>query len=445
MDLDEDTGKLNNPLGLGLMELDQSIRGNIVMLDDTANPIMSNNDSVKHVHFEHSSKPLDDDLDQPMTNSNKWQQTSNNWNFTETGTFQISSKTYGSKFYIKNGITAIQSAHHSSASSNKQHTDQIISPQNQTNLLTASIEENKIETPQNSARGTLNTSENHIFTSMDDIEIEATLGSGISGTVKKAIHLPTKTQLALKYIDFSDKHKRKQFVDEMMLFLKFNHPCIVKFHGCCVDNTNYNGNVILGLEFMNYGSLAGFVKHHLQHQSFKFNTAQCKKLSGDITSALAYLEFNKVCHRDIKPENILVNYDEKANEITFKLADFGLTKCMESTVGFAKTQIGTLLYMSPERMLGKPYNWKSDVWSFGLVLIYCMNGAQSPYKQISTQGPLAVHMAIVEEDPPQIPQRDGSGQTYSMNLHSFVQACLYKDPQKRWNASDLLMHPFLLE
>ena len=408
LDNNNDDKQLNNPLGLQLMDMNQSIRGNIVLLDQNGNHTQSQKNDAINIEHEHDTKhvtfnsTIENNLHQDQQQSDK------NWNFSSTGTFHVNSKTHGSKFYIKNGITKIES-NKSDTNNNNNHVN--------------------------------NT--NHIFTSMDQIKIEETLGSGVSGTVKKAYHIKNEKYLALKYIDFHDKYKRKQFVDEMMLFLKYNHPCIVSFHGACVDNIN--GTVVLGLEFMNCGSLSSFIKNNMKNQSFTFTQDQCKQLTNNIISSLSYLQFNKICHRDIKPENILVHFDQNSsNQIVFKLADFGLNKCMESTVGFAKTQIGTLLYMSPERMLGEKYNWKSDVWSFGLVLLYCINGAQSPYKCVANQGPLAVHMAIVEQDVPKMPQFDHNNQPYSINFHSFIQACLYKDPQKRWTASDLLMHPFLI-
>ena len=55
-----------------------------------------------------------------------------------------------------------------------------------------------------------------------------------------------------------------------------------------------------------------------------------------------------------------------------------------------------------------------------------------------------IHIAIVEDETPKLPQFDKNGNEFSMEFKSFIQACLFKDQDRRWKASDLLMHPFLV-
>lgn len=80
-------------------------------------------------------------------------------------------------------------------------------------------------------------------------------------------------------------------------------------------------------------------------------------------------------HRDIKPDNILVHSDGFV-----KLTDFGITKQLDDTIGLANTFLGTMNYMSPERMKGKKYNFEGDIWSLGIILVEVMTGAY-PYKE----------------------------------------------------------------
>ena len=80
-------------------------------------------------------------------------------------------------------------------------------------------------------------------------------------------------------------------------------------------------------------------------------------------------------HRDIKPDNILVN-----SEGFVKLTDFGITKQIDGEESLAGTFVGTLNYMSPERMEGERYSYAGDVWSLGIVLIELATG-QYPYKE----------------------------------------------------------------
>ena len=78
-----------------------------------------------------------------------------------------------------------------------------------------------------------------------------------------------------------------------------------------------------------------------------------------------YLHFvmNEI-HRDIKPENILIN-----SKGFTKLTDFGISKNLEQTNQLATTFVGTVTYMSPERLEHKKHSALSDIWSLGLVII----------------------------------------------------------------------------
>lgn len=77
-------------------------------------------------------------------------------------------------------------------------------------------------------------------------------------------------------------------------------------------------------------------------------------------------------HRDIKPDNILFN-----SQGFVKLTDFGITKQMDEEY-LAATFVGTMPYMSPERMEGEKYGFEADIWSLGIVLYELITGSY-PY------------------------------------------------------------------
>lgn len=78
---------------------------------------------------------------------------------------------------------------------------------------------------------------------------------------------------------------------------------------------------------------------------------------------LTYLHSKNQLHRDIKPGNVLLN---SFGEV--KLSDFGISRELPENVDFSKTAVGTRSYMSPERIEGGKYSFKSDVWGIGLII-----------------------------------------------------------------------------
>ena len=71
----------------------------------------------------------------------------------------------------------------------------------------------------------------------------------------------------------------------------------------------------------------------------------------------------KILHRDLKPSNIFLMKDNR-----IKMGDFGIARVLRNTREKAKTIVGTPYYISPELVESKPYNFKSDIWSLGVVL-----------------------------------------------------------------------------
>jgi hypothetical protein len=163
-----------------------------------------------------------------------------------------------------------------------------------------------------------------------------------------------------------------------------------------------------------------------------------------------------------------------------KLADFGVARKLGGTSDLSKTFVGTVGYMSPERIQGMRYNAKADVWGFGLALLACALGGfpyqvgakadrgasggpgvgpgllvsshrptnpspinQQPtttQRQVSSMSYFELATAVCDEPSPTLP----ADNPFSPHLRDFLRLCLLKDPATRPSAATLLSHPFLL-
>ena len=111
-----------------------------------------------------------------------------------------------------------------------------------------------------------------------------------------------------------------------------------------------------------------------------------------LADALDYAHERGVVHRDIKPSNVLLDSDGSPI-----LADFGIARVLESgpRLTRTKTVVGTPEYMSPEQVLGKPVDHRSDLYSLGVVLYELLLGTLPLCKETTTATMLAhVHDAV---------------------------------------------------
>ena len=100
------------------------------------------------------------------------------------------------------------------------------------------------------------------------------------------------------------------------------------------------------------------------------------------------------------------------------------------------SKVGTVCWMAPEMIRGKTrYDDKVDVWSFGILAIELAKG-EPPYIEEEQH---KVLFKIANQDPPTIAR----GGKWSDDFCDFVDMCLQKDPEQRWNTKKLLEHPFL--
>lgn len=254
-----------------------------------------------------------------------------------------------------------------------------------------------------------NTGDTFGFINPDEISIKEQIGYGTGGSVHLAIHEPSDTKLAIKSVNIYDKDKRHQLMNELSS-LNAGMQCehLVQFYGAYY----FDGSVKLVLEYMDCGSLRSFmdgIKAQCPDQFPMMPEYVIGKSTYQILKALNYLHKERhQIHRDMKPENILVNSFGE-----FKLTDFGISKQLYETLNLCKSFVGTIAYMSPERMNSEDYSYPSDIWSLGLI-IYEMATGQFGYTE--KRRFIEMRDVIMNQDPPTLPN-DG---TFSEEMIDFI-------------------------
>ena len=265
-----------------------------------------------------------------------------------------------------------------------------------------------------------------------------TLGHGACAKVYKVVHVPSLQILAQKVVPIFDEKKRKQVVQELRVLYGscFVRRHIVNFHDAFVDPRE--GSISVLMEYMDGGSLQDIVESGgCPHETVLANIAW------RVLNGLVYL--HNICnqiHRDIKPANLLINHRGDV-----KISDFGISRNCDSNyaqhVGYdranATTFVGTITYMSPERLLGESYDFKADIWSLGVTLVTCALG-RFPYAMVPGLGFWGLLQMLREGPPPKLPAC-----TFSRIARDFVRQCVHRAPGLRPSASDLLSHPFIVQ
>ncbi|PRW57164.1 mitogen-activated kinase kinase 3 [Chlorella sorokiniana] len=261
-----------------------------------------------------------------------------------------------------------------------------------------------------------------------DVRIVRTLGSGASGVVQKAF-LPRESRfVAIKKISVLERDKRHQLMNDIKALC--NAPLmdgLIRFFGAY--HAADRGQIAVVLEYMDGGSLADVVQ-----KVERIPEPVLAGITARILPALAYMHSHRMVHRDIKPANILMSTDGQP-----KVSDFGISAFMDNTIAQCHTFLGTVTYMSPERINGQPYSFPADIWALGLTLLECATG-KYPYD--ASGGTIQLMIQLMEEECPLPPEEEGQ---LSPELRDFVAQCMRRDPWARPTAEQLLQHPFVLQ
>ncbi|MBY0231317.1 MAG: serine/threonine protein kinase [Gemmataceae bacterium] len=222
-----------------------------------------------------------------------------------------------------------------------------------------------------------------------DFQVLRKLGAGGMGEVYLAEQLSLKRNVALKILKrdlAANETALERFKQEAAAVARATHANIVQVYQVGDDG---------GLWWMALEYVEGFNLRDYVMKKGPLELPLALSVMRQVASALQRASELGIIHRDIKPENILMTRKGEA-----KVADFGLSRCLESdqpALNLTATGVtmGTPLYMSPEQVEGKPVDPRTDIYSFGVTCYHLLSG-QPPFRGESA---FEVALAHVQKQP----------------------------------------------
>lgn len=240
------------------------------------------------------------------------------------------------------------------------------------------------------------------------------LGEGPSSEVFRAVDARLGRTVALKilrpHVEF-DPQATERFEREAKHTSNLAHPNIATVYEYGKDR----GTSYIAMEYLEGRTLDTIIKDHT------LGYEEGLRIMLQVTDALGLVHERGLIHRDLKPANVMVLPDG-----TVKLLDFGICRSTaESNITQEGMLVGTVLYMSPEQVLGDDLDVRSDIFALGAVFYHAFTG-HLPFPGKSFP---EVCMAILEASPRK-PSELRSG--FPAPLEEFLLQALSRDPEKRF-------------
>ncbi|XP_078432764.1 protein kinase family protein / C-type lectin domain-containing protein [Wolffia australiana] len=199
--------------------------------------------------------------------------------------------------------------------------------------------------------------------------------------------LPDGSRVAVKQLRKSRLQRKKEFFSEVGRLAKLHHPNLVVLKGCCYDH----GDRYLIFQFISNGPLHRWL-HHLPKGGKSLSWAVRMKIATTLAQAIAFLHDKvkpQVVHRDIRASNVLLDEEFGAH-----LMGLGLAKFVYWEVMHERTKVaGSSGYLAPEFVYQNELTTKSDVFSFGVLLLEMVTGRRLAQAEEPVGGPSILHWA----------------------------------------------------
>jgi hypothetical protein len=251
---------------------------------------------------------------------------------------------------------------------------------------------------------------------VSDYQILELLGRGGMGRVYRVRNIISHRVEAMKVLldDLSaDPDLADRFMAEIRTLARLDHPNIAKLHTAfSVEN-----RLVMIMELLEGSTLAERLKQGPMPLS------QAVDVTAQTLSALGYAHQAGVIHRDVKPSNVMISPHGIA-----KLMDFGIAKSdVEHNQTRTGMTMGSMLYMSPEQVLGSTVDARSDIYSVG-VMLYELSTGKRPFDSENTHGLLEAHL---NQQPPPI-----TDPSLPPLLNDIVLTAMAKEPMRRFQSAD---------
>ena len=218
-------------------------------------------------------------------------------------------------------------------------------------------------------------------------ELQGLLGRGGMAEVHDGWDTRLNRAVAIKLLHptvSTDADARRRFEDEARAAASLNHPNIVAVHDC----GEHRGAPFIVMERLPGRTLADEIAVG------PMPPQRVRAMLYDVLGALATAHRAGIVHRDVKPGNVLLTQSGGA----VKVADFGIAKTAGAAHTAAGQIVGTMAYMSPERVAGAPASVADDLYAVGIVAYEALIGRR-PYPQ---ENPASLLRAILDGPPPPI-------------------------------------------